>query len=88
MSKKKNQAVFIVRCCPRIPVDQYGATIKVDGKTVTVKVNGETVNEFTEPADVDGSASLRRGTIGFESIGSDSRVMLRNPMIRLLPDNN
>ena len=62
--------------------------IKVDGKKVTVKVNGETVNEFTEPADVDGPASLRRGTIGLESVGSDSRVHFRNPMIRLLPDNN
>lgn len=60
--------------------------IKVDGKKVTVKVNGETVNEFTEPADVDGPASLRRGTIGLESVGSDSRVHFRNPMIRLLPD--
>ena len=62
--------------------------IKVDGKKVTVKVNGETVNEFTEPADVDGPASLRWGTIGLESVGSDSRVHFRNPMIRLLPDNN
>ena len=62
--------------------------IKVDGKKVTVKVNGETVNEFTEPANVDGPASLRHGTIGLESVGSDSRVDFRNPMIRLLPDNN
>ncbi len=61
--------------------------IKVDGKQVTVKVNGETVNEFTEPADVDGPASLHRGTIGLESIGSDSRVEFRNPMIRVLPNN-
>ncbi|MBT5168203.1 MAG: DUF1080 domain-containing protein, partial [Opitutales bacterium] len=45
--------------------------IKVDGKKVTVKVNGETVNEFTEPADVDGPASLHRGTIGLESVGSN-----------------
>ncbi len=62
--------------------------IKVDGKKVTVKVNGETVNEFTEPADVEGPASLHLGTIGLESVGSDSRVYFRNPMIRLLPDNN
>ena len=60
--------------------------IKVDGNKVTVKVNGETVNEFTEPADADGPGSLRRGTIGLESVGSDSRVEFRNPMIRLLPD--
>ena len=60
--------------------------IKVDGNKVTVKVNGETVNEFTEPAGVDGPASLRWGTIGMESVGSDSRVEFRNPMIRLLPD--
>jgi type 1 glutamine amidotransferase len=60
--------------------------IKVDGKKVTVKVNGDTVNEYTEPADVDGPASLRRGTIALESVGSDSRVYFRNPMIRLLPD--
>ncbi len=60
--------------------------IKVDGKKVTVKVNGETVNEFTEPADAKGPASLRRGTIGLESVGSDSRVHFRNPMIRLLSD--
>jgi hypothetical protein len=60
--------------------------IKVDGNKVTVKVNGETVNEYTEPADVDGPASLHRGTIGLESVGPDSRVHFRNPMIRLLPD--
>ena len=60
--------------------------IKVDGNKITVKVNGETVNEFTEAADADGPASLRRGTIGLESVGSDSRVHFRNPMIRLLPD--
>jgi len=60
--------------------------IKVDDKKVTIKVNDEIVNEFTEPADTDGPASLHRGTIGFESIGSDSRVQFRNPRIRLLPD--
>jgi len=75
-----------VKTAPHGDNEWFSYYIKVDGKTVTVKVNGETVNEFTEPAD--GPASLHRGTIGFESIGSDSRVMLRNPMIRLLPDNN
>ncbi|MEQ8204951.1 MAG: DUF1080 domain-containing protein [Woeseia sp.] len=60
--------------------------IKVDGKKVTVKVNGKTVNEFTEPADVDGPARLDMGTIGLESVGPDSRVYFRNPMIRLLSD--
>jgi len=60
--------------------------IKVDGRNVTAKVNNETVNEFTEPADAAGPASLHRGTIGLESVGSDSRVYFRNPMIRLLPD--
>jgi len=60
--------------------------IKVDGKKITVKVNGETVNEFTEPADARGPASLHRGTIALESVGSDSRVQFRNPMIRLLPN--
>ena len=60
--------------------------IKVDGKTVTIKVNGETVNEFTEAADADGPGSLGRGTIGLASVGGDSRVEFRNPMIRLLPD--
>jgi len=63
--------------------------IKVDGKKVTIKVNGETVNEFTEPDDAEGPASLRRGTIAMESISSkNSRVQFRNPMIRPLPDNN
>jgi len=61
--------------------------IKVDGRKVTVKVNGDTVNEYTEPADVDGPGRLHRGTIGLEAVGSDSRVLFRNPMIRLLPDN-
>lgn len=60
--------------------------IKVDGKKVTVKVNGETVNEYTEPAGVEGPARLYRGTIGLEAVGSDSRVEFRNPMIRQLPD--
>lgn len=60
--------------------------IKVEGNKVTVKVNGETVNEFTEPAGVEGPARLNWGTIGLESVGSDSRVHFRNPMIRLLPD--
>lgn len=60
--------------------------IKVDGKRVTVKVDGETVNEFTEADGADGSGKLHRGTIGLESVGSDSRVHFRNPMVRLLPD--
>ena len=60
--------------------------IKVDDKKVTVKVNGKTVNEFTEPAGVEGPAKLHRGTIGLEAVGSDSRVQFRNPMIRLLSD--
>lgn len=60
--------------------------IKVDGNNITVKVDGETVNEFTEPADAEGPATLYRGTIGLESIGSGSRVYFRNPMIRLLPN--
>ena len=60
--------------------------IKVDGKKVTVKVNGKTVNEYTEPANVEGAARLRHGTIGIESSGAGSRVKFRNPMIRLLPN--
>ena len=60
--------------------------IKVDGKKVTVKVNGQTVNEFTEPADVEGPARLHRGTIALQAVGDDSRVLFRNPMIRQLPD--
>ena len=77
-----------VETAPHGDNEWFSYYIKVDGKKVTVKVNGETVNEFTEPADVDGPASLRRGTIGLESVGSDSRVYFRNPMIRLLPDKN
>jgi len=75
-----------VKTAPHGDNEWFSYYIKVDGKKVTVKVNGETVNEFTEPADVDGPARLRRGTIGLESVGSDSRVDFRNPMIRLLPD--
>ncbi|MDA0707102.1 MAG: DUF1080 domain-containing protein [Proteobacteria bacterium] len=75
-----------VDTAPHADKEWFSYYIKVDGKKVTVKVNGETVNEFTEPADVDGPASLRKGTIGLESMGSDSRVHFRNPMIRLLPD--
>ena len=75
-----------VETAPHGDNEWFSYYIKVDGKNVTVKVNDETVNEFTEPADVDGPASLRRGTIGLESVGSDSRVDFRNPMIRLLPD--
>ena len=77
-----------VEAAPHGDNEWFSYYIKVDGKKVTVKVNGETVNEFTEPADADGPASLRRGTIGLESVGSDSRVYFRNPMIRLLPDKN
>ncbi len=75
-----------VKTAPHGDNEWFSYYIKVDGKKVTVKVNGETVNEFTEPADVDGPAGLHRGTIGLESVGSDSRVHFRNPMIRLLPD--
>jgi len=75
-----------VKTAPHGDNEWFSYYIKVSGKKVTVKVNGETVNEFTEPADVDGPASLHRGTIGLESVGSNSRVMFRNPMIRLLPD--
>ena len=75
-----------VMTAPHGDNEWFSYHIKVDGKNVTVKVNGETVNEFTEPADVDGPARLHRGTIGLESVGSDSRVYFRNPMIRLLPD--
>ena len=77
-----------VETAPHGDNEWFSYYIKVDGKQVTVKVNGETVNEFTEPADVDGPASLNRGTIGLEAVGSDSRVYFRNPMIRLLPDTN
>ncbi len=75
-----------VTTAPHRDNEWFSYHIKVDGKRVTVKVNGETVNEFTEPADADGPASLHRGTIGLESVGSGSRVHFRNPMIRLLPD--
>lgn len=62
--------------------------IKVDGKTITLKVNGEIVNEYTEPDGVKGPATLNRGTISLESVGSDSRVYFRNPMIRLWPEKS
>lgn len=62
--------------------------IRVDGRTVTIKVNGETVNTVTEPADAEGPATLNRGTIALESVGADSRVYFRNPMIRLWPDKS
>jgi len=73
-----------VQAAPHGDNEWFSYYIKVDGKTVTVKVNGETVNEFTEPADVEEPAKW--GTIALESVGSDSRVYFRNPMIRLLPD--
>jgi len=73
-----------VKTAPHGDKEWFSYYIKVDGKTVTVKVNGETVNEFTEPADVEEPAKW--GTIALESVGSDSRVYFRNPMIRLLPD--
>lgn len=60
--------------------------IKVNDNSVTVKVNGEIVNEFTEDTNDKDAARLEWGTIGFQSSGSDSRVNLRNPMIRILPD--
>ena len=75
-----------VETAPHGDNEWFNYHIKVDGKNVTVNVNGETVNEFTEPADVDGPARLRRGTIALESVGADSRVYFRNPMVRLLPD--
>ncbi len=75
-----------VKTAPHGDNEWFSYYIKVDGNKVTVKVNGETVNEFTEPANVDGPASLHQGTIGLESVGSDSRVEFRNAMIRLLPD--
>ncbi|MEQ9566347.1 MAG: DUF1080 domain-containing protein [Pseudomonadales bacterium] len=75
-----------VNTAPHGDNEWFNYYIKVEGNKVTVKVNGETVNEFTEPAGVDGPASLNWGTIGLESVGSDSRVHFRNPMIRLLPD--
>ena len=75
-----------VETAPHGDNEWFSYHIKVDGKNVTVNVNGETVNEFTEPADADGPASLRRGTIALEGVGSDSRVYFRNPMVRLLPD--
>lgn len=75
-----------VKVAPHGDNEWFSYYIKVDGKKVTVKVNGETVNEYTEPADVDGPGSLGRGTIALESVGSGSRVYFRNPMIRLLPD--
>ncbi len=77
-----------VETAPHGDNEWFNYYIRVDGKNVTVRVNDETVNEFTEPADADGPARLNRGTIGLESVGSDSRVYFRNPMIRLLPDNN
>lgn len=76
-----------VKTAPHGDNEWFNYYIKVDGKTVTVKVNGETVNEFVEPASANGPASLNRGTIALESIGSDSRVHFRNPMIRLLQDS-
>ena len=77
-----------VKNAPHGDNEWFSYYIKVDGKKVTVKVNGETVTEFTEPENADGPASLHRGTIALESVGSDSRVYFRNPMIRPLPDNN
>ena len=60
--------------------------IKVDGNDIQIKVDGDVVNEYTQPSDTAGPASLNWGTIGIESAGSDNRVYFRNPMIRLLPD--
>ncbi|MEX1269181.1 MAG: family 16 glycoside hydrolase [Balneolaceae bacterium] len=60
--------------------------IKVNDNTVTVEVNGEVVNEFTEDSNDKDTARLEWGTIAFQSSGSDGRVHLRNPLIRILPD--
>ncbi len=75
-----------VKSTPHRDNEWFTYYVKVDGKKITVKVNGETVNEFTEPDDVDGPGRLHRGTIALESMGADSRVHFRNPMIRMLPD--
>ena len=75
-----------VKTAPHRDKEWFSYYIKVDGRKVTVKVNGKTVNEFAEPAGANGTSRLRQGTIGLESVGSDSLVMFRHPMIRLLPD--
>lgn len=60
--------------------------LKFDGDKVTVKVDGEVVNEYTESDNPEQVASLKWGTIAIEATGENSRVYLRNPMIRVLPD--
>jgi hypothetical protein len=85
-SKTGSVGASEVKSAPHGDNEWFSYYIKVDGNKVTVKVNGETVNEFTETAEVAGPAGLGRGTIGLQSVGADSRVEFRNPMIRLLPD--
>lgn len=75
-----------IAAAPHGDNEWFSYYIKADGDTITVKVNGETVNEFTAPASATGSPGPGRGTIALQSVGPDSRVHFRNPMIRLLPD--
>jgi hypothetical protein len=75
-----------VTTTPHVDNEWFTYYVRVKDNTVTVKVNGEVVNEYTEGPGVSGPASLNWGTIAYQAVGSDSRVRLRNPLIRQLPD--
>jgi len=58
--------------------------IIVRDKTVTVKVDGAVVNEYTEPADREGTRRLGEGTIAIQAHDPQSVIHFRNILIRPL----
>ena len=60
-------------------------TIIVQGKNITVKVDGKTVLEYTEPADVQGTRKLSKGSFALQAHDPKSVVKYRNIKVKPLP---
>ncbi|MBL7223701.1 MAG: DUF1080 domain-containing protein [Candidatus Brocadiae bacterium] len=64
----------------------FAYTLRVRGKRVVVEVDGKVVNDYTEPAAVQGARKLSSGTVAIQGHDPRSKVYYKNIKIKPLPD--
>jgi hypothetical protein len=60
--------------------------IKVQGKNVVINVNGKEVVNYTEPEGMSGARKLSSGTFAIQAHDPGSKVLVKDIMVKPLPD--
>jgi hypothetical protein len=87
---KKSGGLYAVRDVEAPPAkdnEWYTQEIIVQGKRIISKINGQVLVDYVEdPDDIRGERRLSSGTFAIQAHDPDSKVLVRNIQVKVLPD--